>query len=209
MRRIVLGFWRGCLSIVLATSMLFTAGCASTQSSLQVLMQTTEGTITIELEPDRAPITVANFLRYVDGGHYDGATFYRTVRYTNDRGNPKIEVIQGGIGDREVFEPIAHEDTDQTGLRHLDGTLSMARGEVGTASSEFFIVIGDQPGLDRGESRNPDKQGFAAFGRVIEGMDVVRRIHQAPSDAPSSSNYTAGQIMEAPVAILSVRRRSP
>ncbi|MEM1145702.1 MAG: peptidylprolyl isomerase, partial [Pseudomonadota bacterium] len=90
-----------------------------------------------------------------------------------------------------------------------DGTLSMARGDVGTASSEFFIVIGDQPGLDKGESRNPDQQGFAAFGRVIDGMDVVRRIHQAPSDAPSSSDYTAGQIMEAPVEILSVRRRSP
>lgn len=173
---------------------------------VDVIMKTAEGDIVIELHADAAPVTVANFLRHVDGGHYDGATFYRTVTYENDNGNPKIEVIQGGLGDASPFEPIAHEDTDATGIRHTDGVLSMARGEVGTASSEFFIVIGEQPGLDKGEVRNPDRQGFAAFGRVTEGMDVVRRIHGKPANAPSDSPYTEGQIIEEPVVIESVRR---
>ena len=157
--------------------------------------------------PRTRPVTTANFLRYVDGGHYDGGSFYRTVRYTNDNGSPKIEVIQGGIGTSEPpFEPIAHEDTETTGIRHVDGVISMARGAVGTASSEFFICIGDQPGLDKGEARNADEQGFAAFGRVLSGMDVVRSIHALPSEAPSDSAYTAGQIIEEPAVIRSVRR---
>ena len=155
-------------------------------------------------------MTTANFLRYVDGGHYDGATFYRTVRYDNDNGNPKIEVIQGGIGDADApFDPIGHEDTEQTGILHTDGVISMARGDVGTASSEFFICIGDQPGLDKGEVRNPDEQGFAAFGKVTAGMDVVRQIHASPSDAEAYSAYVEGQIIEAPVVIESVRRARP
>lgn len=182
------------------------AACAQDDDVVTVEMLTEAGDITIELYSDRAPVTVANFLRYVDGGHYDGATFYRTVTYGNDNGNPKIEVIQGGIGDDAPFDPIRHEDTERTGILHTDGVISMARGEVGTASSEFFIVIGDQPGLDKGEVRNPDRQGFAAFGRVVDGMDVVKTIHQSPSDAPSDSDYTQGQIVEEPVVITTVRR---
>lgn len=173
---------------------------------VDVVMTTAEGDILIELYADEAPKTVANFLRHVDGGYYDGATFYRTVTYENDNGNPKIEVIQGGLGDASPFDPIDHEDTEITGIRHTDGTISMARGDVGTASSEFFIVIGDQPGLDKGEVRNPDRQGFAAFAQVIEGMDVVREIHEKPANAPSDSAYTEGQIIEEPVVIESVRR---
>ncbi len=177
------------------------------QEPVSVLMSTDHGDIRIELDVENAPVTTANFLRYVDGGHYDNGMFYRTVRYSNDNGSPKIEVIQGGVGNGEApFDPIDHEDTETTGLRHLDGVISMARGEVGTASSEFFICIGDQPGLDKGEVRNADEQGFAAFGRVVSGMDAVRTIHGLPSDAPSDSAYTQGQIIEEPAVIRTVRR---
>lgn len=174
---------------------------------VEVVLETEVGDIRIALDRERAPLSSANFLRYVDAGRYDGATFYRTVRDDNDRGTPKIEVIQGGLGDAESsFPPIAHEDTAQTGILHTDGVISMARGEVGTASSEFFICIGDQPGLDKGQARNADMQGFAAFGRVVEGMDVVQEIHGRPSNAPGDSAYVAGQIIEQPVRIVRARR---
>ena len=180
------------------------------QEPVNVIMLTSQGEIRIALDMQKAPVTTANFLRYVDGNHYDGATFYRAVRYENDNGNPKIEVIQGGIrGAKTPFEPIAHEDTEQTGIRHTDGVISMARDGIGTASSEFFICIGDQPGLDKGQPRYADKQGFAAFGRVVSGMDVVRKIHGLPSNAPGYSAYVVGQIIEKPVVIESVRRETP
>lgn len=172
-----------------------------------VTMTTNYGEVQIELYPGKAPLSVSNFLRYVDGGHYDGSTFYRSVRYSNDNGRPKIEVIQGGLGDVEaIFPAIAHESTKQTGILHKDGVISMARGDVGTASSEFFICIGDQPGLDFGEVRNPDGQGFAAFGRVVAGMDNIHSIHDLPSDAPAYSVYVEGQIIEEPAIIESIRR---
>lgn len=192
--------------LLLLAAALMASSAPGAQEPVEVIMTTDEGSIRIELYPDAAPVTVENFLRHVDGEHYDGATFYRTVTYENDNGDPKIEVIQGGLGDVAPFAPIAHEDTEQTGIAHTDGVISMARGEVGTASSEFFIVLGDQPGLDKGRKRNPDGQGFAAFGRVIDGMDVVRKIHASPADAPSESPYTAGQIIGEPVVIRSVRR---
>jgi peptidyl-prolyl cis-trans isomerase A (cyclophilin A) len=178
------------------------------EGTARVKMTTSEGDIDIELYLDKAPLTTGNFLRLVDGGHLDGGSFYRVVTYENDNGNPKIEVIQGGLGGERgsPFDPIAHETTEQTGILHKDGVISMARGDVGTASSEFFICIGDQPGLDHGDIRNPDKQGFAAFGKVVNGMDVVRRINQLPADAPSDSDYTKGQILRNPVDIISVRR---
>ncbi len=178
------------------------------EGTARVTMTTSEGDIDIELYLDKAPLTTGNFLRLVEGGHLDGSTFYRVVTYENDNGNPKIEVIQGGLGGERdsPFDPIAHETTEQTGTLHKNGVISMARGDVGTASSEFFICIGDQPGLDYGDIRNPDKQGFAAFGKVVSGMDVVRRINQLPADAPSDSDYTKGQILTDPVEIVSVRR---
>jgi peptidyl-prolyl cis-trans isomerase A (cyclophilin A) len=179
----------------------------ATPDTVRVEMTTEYGVITFELYEEAAPLTVANFLRYVDEGHFDGATFYRTVRYATDNGSPKIEVIQGGrSGQEAVFEPIAHESTEQTGILHTDGVISMARGDVGTASSEFFICVGDQPGLDYGQPRNADQQGFAAFGRVVSGMEVVRTIHNLPSDAPSESDYTLGQIIEEPAVIETVKR---
>ena len=136
------------------------------------------------------------------------AVFYRVVSYENDKDSPKIEVIQGGRGDalEGEIDAIEHETTEQTGILHTDGVISMARGAVGTATSEFFIVIGDQPGLDYGEVRNPDEQGFAAFGMVVSGMDVVRKIQGLPADGPSDSEYTEGQILTEPVAISSVLR---
>ena len=186
------------------------AGCASGVAAddvVEVVMITDHGDIRLALDRGNAPVSTENFLRYVDGGHYDGATFYRTVRYDNDNGSPRIEVIQGGMGNTpSPFEPIAHEATDETGILHTDGVISMARGAVGTASSEFFICIGDQPGLDKGQPRNADRQGFAAFGKVISGMDVVREIHAVPSSAPGASEYTAGQMIEEPVVIRQVRR---
>lgn len=171
-------------------------------------MATNHGNIDIDLYLDKAPTTAENFLKLVEGGHLDGGTFYRVVTYENDNGKPKIEVIQGGLGDEgeSPFDPIQHETTQQTGILHKDGVISMARGDVGTASSEFFICLGDQPGLDYGNTRNPDQQGFAAFGKVVSGMDIVRRINRLPADAPSDSEYTRGQILSEPVEIVSVRR---
>ena len=177
------------------------------EETVGVIMETSAGTIEIELYSDKAPRTVSNFLRYVDGDHLNDGAFYRVVTFENDNGNPKIEVIQGGMGDTESpFEPIGHETTKDTGILHTDGVISMARGDVGTASSEFFICIGDQPGLDHGEVRNPDGQGFAAFGKVTKGMEIVNKIKNMPADSPSESAYTRGQILEKPVVIISVRR---
>ena len=147
-------------------------------------METELGPIQLELYPDRAPITVSNFLRYVDENRYEDFHFYRVVHMENQPDNDvKIEVIQGGLGfDKHPMElpTIIHETTDKTGIRHLNGTLSMARLEPGTASSEIFICINDQPELDFGGKRNPDGQGFAAFGKVISGMDVVKTIQLLP-----------------------------
>lgn len=183
------------------------AGPAESEDGVRVVLATGYGDVIVEVYPDRAPVTANNFLRHVDGAHYDGATFYRTVTFENDRGSPKIAVIQGGLGDAEPpFPPIPHETTEATGIRHTDGVISMGRYAVGTANSEFFICIGDHPGLDYGGTRNADGQGFAAFGRVVEGMDVVRRIHALPSGAPADNPYVEGQIIEDPPVIESARR---
>jgi len=174
---------------------------------VRITMTTSQGDIEVDLFVSKAPITAGNFLKLVEGEYLDGGSFYRVVTYDNDNGRPKIEVIQGGRGDEESpFAPIDHETTKLTGILHKDGVISMARGDVGTASSEFFICVGDQPGLDYGEIRNPDGQGFAAFGQVVSGMDVVTRIIQLPVDGASDSDYTSGQILSDPVVIISVRR---
>ncbi|MDI3334787.1 peptidylprolyl isomerase [Defluviimonas aestuarii] len=180
---------------------------AQDASTVEVMFRTTEGDIRVELYAEKAPVTVANFLRYVEGGYFDGGSFYRTVNSENDTGTPVIEVIQGGMaGGEPPFPPIAHESTRDTGLRHTDGTLSMARAEAGTASSEFFIAVGDQPGLDYGSGRNDDGLGFAAFGRVIEGMEVVRTIHGKPADGSVDIPYLKGQMLTEPVTIEVVTR---
>lgn len=175
---------------------------------VEVVMVTSEGPIEIALYADKAPVTVNNFLRYIDAELLNGGSFYRVVTHENDNGKPAIEVIQGGMGrDKQEFLPIEHETTRQTGILHTDGVISMARGEVGTASSQFFICIGDQPGLDFGQSRNRDRQGFAAFGRVIEGMDIIRKIQDLPANPNAASPYMKGQILNDPVVIMSVSRK--
>jgi len=172
------------------------------QSPVRVLVQTERGNIVLEIDVMHAPNTAANFLRYVDAGHYDGGTFHRTVKMDNQPDSPvKIEVIQAGVSaDRakDGFPAIPLERTSVTGLRHTDGAISMARGQPDSASSGWFICINDQPSLDFGGARNPDGQGFAAFGRVLEGMDVVRTIQRAPN--------TDAQRLTPPIKILKAAR---
>ena len=154
------------------------------ETIIPISIETEVGPIQLELYPDGAPITVSNFLRYVDENRYNDFHFYRVVHMENQPDNDvKIEVIQGGLGfDKHPMElpAIIHETTNKTGIRHLNGTLSMARMEPGTASSEIFLCINDQPELDYSGKRNPDGQGFAAFGKVISGMDLIRKIQLLP-----------------------------
>jgi len=175
------------------------ASPSGTSDGPRVLIRTEAGDIVVEIDAARAPVTSANFLRYVDAGLYDGSIFHRTVTLANQPNDAvRIEVIQGGQLPRDKeFPPIAHETTAATGLKHLDGAISMARSKPGSAASSFFICVNDQPELDFGGRRNPDGQGFAAFGRVVEGMDVVKAIQALPAK---------GQQLSPPVKIISVRR---
>ena len=183
------------------------AAISEVSKKTNVALRTSQGDIIIELYSDKAPITANNFLRHLDEGFYDGSSFYRTVTIENDNGNPKIEVIQGGIGDRvKPFSAIKHESTDITGLSHIDGTISMSRYEVDTATSDFFICIGDQKGLDFGGTRNKDGLGFSAFGRVISGMDTVRKINLLPSEKKTENVYVQGQMLNNPVVIYKAER---
>lgn len=154
------------------------------QNNPRVIIETNLGNITLELYEKQAPITTQNFIRYIDEDRYKGSTFYRVVTPNNQPNSKvKIEVIQGGLYEDDHpqnLPPIPHENTEMTGILHLDGVISMARYEPGTATFEFFICVGNQPSLDYGGNRNPDNHGFAAFGKVIEGMDVVRKIHKQP-----------------------------
>ncbi len=189
---------RNSVLLFLACLLLLTAAGPAPQGPA-VVISTELGDIVIEVYPQAAPLTAMNFLRYVEAGLYDGSTFHRTVTLANQPDNKvRIEVIQGGeLPPEKCFIPIRHETTELTGLLHLDGTVSMARDEPGSASSSFFICINDQPELDYGGRRNPDGQGFAAFGRVISGMDVVRKIQARPA---------VGQSLAPPVRIVSVRQ---
>ncbi len=156
--------------------------CSSSNPIVEI--KTELGNIKVEIYKDKAPISAENFLKYVDKGLYKNTSFYRTVTMDNQPNNKiKIEVIQGGLGDNEdkMLPPIQHEPTNKTGILHKDGVISYARNEPGSETSEFFICIGDQPELDYGGKRNPDGQGFSAFGKVIDGMDVVRKIQSQPN----------------------------
>jgi len=177
----------------------------------QVQIETSMGNITVELYADKAPVTVANFLRYVDEKRYDNGSFYRVVRMDNQATSPvKIEVIQGGVHDdsSKILPPIVQETTNKTGILHLDGTLSLARGKPESGAAEFFICINAQPELDFGGKRNPDGQGFAAFGKVTKGMKVVRKIQQGQTGTPGSTNAYSNpkQLLLKPVVIKAVRR---
>ncbi len=198
--------WRARLGLLCAVGL-----CSPSPSSgqaggdvVRVTIATTHGDIHAELYPDRAPVTVSNFLAYVDDGVFDGGAFHRSVRMDNQPSDSvRVEVVQArpdrSMRDR-LRPPIPLERTSATGLSHLDGMLSMARSGPDSARSSFFICVGDQPSLDFGGSRNPDGQGFAAFGRVVSGMDVVRRIQSGDVEA---------QTLVEPVAVTSIRRATP
>jgi len=174
-------------------------------ATVRVNLQTAEGPIVLELEKERAPITTANFLRHVDQKRFDGATFYRAMKLTPDGA---YGLIQGGTrGDpKRTLKPVAHEPTSKTGLSHTDGAVSMARGAPGSAAGDFFISIGALTSLDADRSKTGDNQGFAVFGRVVVGMDVVRKIMGAPTSPTEGEGAMKGQIIAAPIKIVSARR---
>jgi peptidyl-prolyl cis-trans isomerase A (cyclophilin A) len=185
------------MKILLITLLLSVLAFAADTKPVRVLLHTELGDIEVELDAVHAPHTTSNFLKYVNAGMYNEGEFHRTVTMQNQPQNSiKIQVIQARISadrEKDAFPPIALERTDQTGVKHRDGTVSMARAEPETATSDLFICIGDQPELDFGGKRNPDGQGFAAFGHVIRGMDVVRKIQASPAD---------GQKLTPPIKIL-------
>lgn len=169
-------------------------------ATVKVALETSEGRIVLELEKQRAPISTANFLRYVDGKRLDGVNFYRTVKPAENFG-----FVQFGVQNapKRVLPPIAHEPTTKTGLHHLNGTISTARLQPGSARGDFTIMVGDQPSFDADPAKPGDNLGYAAFGQVVEGMDVVKRIFDAPVAA---GGYFKGEMLAKPVRILSARR---
>jgi peptidyl-prolyl cis-trans isomerase A (cyclophilin A) len=194
---------RGVIALSAVAILSAGARAAPRHDVVRTRVDTELGTFVVEVDPDVAPLTVANYLGYVDRKLLDGASVYRVVTLANQAPETKyrIEVVQWGMnlanGQLSPLPPIAHETTRDTGLRHLDGTVSMARDRPGSAASEFFIWVGDQPELDFGGGRNPDGQGFAAFGRVVDGQDVVRALH---------SRGQASQYLSPPLRVRSVRR---
>lgn len=179
--------------------------------SVFVVLETDKGSIEIEVMVDKAPLSSTSFLAHIDAGLISKGGFYRTVYPENDNGSPKISVIQGGVlPGTDGLPPVAHETTQQTGILHKDGVVSLARGAVGTGSGgAFFICIGDQPSLDMGGGRavSGDGQGFAAFARVTKGIDVVNKIHRAKTASDSEDAYTSGQILDPPTLILKAYRK--
>ncbi|MGE0178817.1 MAG: peptidylprolyl isomerase [Sphingomonas sp.] len=178
---------------------------AQPPATTRVILQTSEGNIVLELETQRAPVTAANFLRYVDQRQLDGTEFYRAMRMGENSG-----LIQGGIRDsRLLHPPIAHEPTSQTGITHVDGSISMARLAPGSAQADFFITVGPVPGFDAGPLSGGDQLGFAAFGRVVEGMDVVRRIWVSPTSPTEGVGVMRGQMLSPRIRLITARRATP
>jgi peptidyl-prolyl cis-trans isomerase A (cyclophilin A) len=173
--------------------------------TVNVLLRTSEGDITVALEVERAPITAGNFLHYVDTHRLDGTEFYRAMRIGEGG------LVQGGVRDSsKLFPPIAHEPTSQTGLSHTDGAISLARTAPGTATADFFIIVGDRmTGLDAGPNSGGDHLGFAAFGHVTAGMDVVRRILAAPTSPTEGEGVMRGQMLSPRITIITARRVAP
>lgn len=174
--------------------------------TVRVTLTTTEGPIVLDLEQARAPVTTANFLRYVDQKRLDGTSFYRAVKVQAGFG-----FIQGGARNdpKRLLPPIKHEPTTTTGVTHGDGTISMARFAPGSATADFFITLGAQPSMDADPTQPGDNQGFAAFGHVVEGMEVVRRILDAPTAPALGEGIMKGQMLAAPVRIVTARRTAP
>ena len=189
---------KGLLLIVL----LYTFVPLFSQKTIDCVIKTSVGNIELELYPEQAPVTVNNFLKYADNNLYDNTSFYRTCTMENEADREiKIEVIQGGdVPEEKAFEPIPLETTEKTNISHQNGTISMARDTPNSATSSFFICINDQPELDFKGKRNPDGQGFAAFGKVTKGMDVVLTIQNRENE---------NQILIQPIKIISIERLDP
>lgn len=182
---------------------------ATETTTPHVVLETELGSIEIEVYPDKAPVSSADFLHYVDNGLYDGQGFYRTVREDNDPRGWGMSLIQGGRLDGElVTEPIAHETTEQTGLTNGPGSVAMARNEPGTGSATFFFInIGNNDFLDFGGARNPDGQGYAVFGQVVSGMEVVKNIQSQEAKGESELEVTQNQYLTKPVIISKAYRK--
>jgi peptidyl-prolyl cis-trans isomerase A (cyclophilin A) len=185
------------------------APTATAKTSLvRVIMTTSLGRVIIDLEKLRAPITTANFLRYVDGKRLDGVTFYRRVVVA---GWPNLGFVQFGTSNdpKRSLPPIAHEPTSKTGLTHDEGVISMARLAPGTARGDFFIMMGATPYMDADPTRTVEREGYAAFGKVMEGMEILRKIQASPTSPTKGVGVMKGQMLEPPIRILTVRRAPP
>jgi len=174
-----------------------------------VVLETQMGDIAIEVYEDKAPVSSADFLYHIDNGLYDGEGFYRVVRPETDPRGMNMQLIQGGLLSLvPVTQAIDHETTAMTGLSHSDGMVSIARDAPGTGSAAyFFITIGDNSFLDFGGERNPDGQGYAVFGKVVSGMDVVKSIQALDSTGLASEDATKGQYLKDPIKIIKARRK--
>ncbi|MFC4255523.1 peptidylprolyl isomerase [Altererythrobacter xixiisoli] len=201
-------FARPLLAITAPAALILSPVSAWAQQMTNVVLTTVLGDITIALETERAPISAGNFLRYVDEKRLDGTVFYRAMRL--DWGEQPNGLIQGGTQNepRRILPPIAHEATSETGVKHTVGAISMARLGPGTATGDFSIMLAPQPGLDADpDATNEDqKLGYAAFGHVVEGMDVVRAIFDAPVDPEKGEGWMKGQMLAEPVRIVTARR---
>jgi peptidyl-prolyl cis-trans isomerase A (cyclophilin A) len=193
------------LLVLMAAGAATPALAAEPRPPVRVSLTTSEGVIVLELYPDKAPITVANFLRYVDAHRFDGASFYRANR---PAGVTDYGLLQGGLQNdpKKLFKPIAHESTTRTGILHKDGVISMGRRAPGTATADFFICVGDQAYLDADPKAEGDNKGFAAFGQVVEGMDVVKAILARPVSPTAGEGVMKGTMLKKPVPILKARR---
>jgi peptidyl-prolyl cis-trans isomerase A (cyclophilin A) len=192
--------------LFLALSVALALPAAALAANPKVRLETAQGAIVIELYADKAPITAANFLRYTDRGLFNGARFYRASRPPNytatDYGS-----IQGGLQNdpKKILPPIAHESTIKTGLKHINGTISMGRHAPGTAQADFFITLGEQTYLDA-DPKDPKNPGFAAFGQVVEGIEVVQKIIGLPVDPNAGTGAMKGEMLKVPVRITKVSR---
>lgn len=172
----------------------------------RVKLETAQGEIVLELYIDKAPITAGNYLKYVDRGLFNGASFYRASRpagYTaTDYG-----VVQGGLQNdpKKLLAPITHEPTTKTGILHTNGVISMGRRAPGTATADWFICLGEQTYLDA-DPKDPKNLGFAAFGRVVSGLEVVQKIIGLPVDPNRGEGAMKGEMLKTPVKIIRASR---
>lgn len=204
-------FYRQLSGALLTASLSVTLlSCGSkVDNSPNVIFETSLGMIEIEVYPGKAPLSSADFLNYVDRKHYNGQGFYRVVRADNDPRGMGMSLIQGGrLNIESLGAPIAHETTKVTGLRNDAGSVAIAREEPGTGSAAFFFInIGNNNFLDEGGERNPDGQGYAVFGKVVSGMDIVKKIQGGEVARKSTDTRTQGQFLKAPVIISKAYRK--